>query len=433
MCGQINGRQVPIKGISKGLVSADLLSVAYTSSPTVNPWNIIHTRYACAIKTNQWHEPTERNWLDTAFSQLVPCGSCGSKWLSLSSTIDLSTAESAFKTLWQAHNTVSTAHVYPPLPAMPYEQCRELWLGPKIAFIAVNYSAHGGTETFHQTLLPRLRHFRNVIGFGAIHGGGNPALLKVPYYEGREAISKLCREADIVVTWGIDALTSLLPTPRPKVIAVHHGDQNAGWIGETVWQAEVDEFVCVNRAAAEHIATVRKLPVHWIPNAIDLARIKPSRPVDTEGKRIVLFGHRMSEEKRPELAVEIAKRLPEGWLMVMAGDGPRRPLEVPANVRLVGQLPTLADWLAVADCFLSLSTFEGFGLSMAEAHAASVPIVATPVGIAPEVAATVLPTDSTPEQWATAIVATVQTGQQNKPADFSIDQHVKQWVSLLKL
>lgn len=425
LCGKIHG-----KGMKRGSV---VVSHALPPQPPVqtNPWSLIHSRYAAAIQSQIWDEVIERNWLDCEFSKLVPCSSCGSKWLSLAATLDLSSAESAFRTLWAAHNTVSTQHVQPPLPAMPYDQCRALWLGPKVAFIAVNYAAHGGTETFHQTLLPRLRHYRNVIGFGAIHGGGDPALLKVPYVEGRDAIAKLCKEADVVITWGIDALTSLLPSPRPKVIAVHHGDRNAGWIGETVWQAEVDEFVCVNRAAADYIRSVRKLPVHWIPNAIDLSRIKPTRRVDTEGKRIVLFGHRMSEEKRPELAVEIAKLLPDGWLMVMAGDGPRRPADIPGNVRMVGQVPTLANWLAVADCFLSLSTFEGFGLSMAEAHAAGVPIVATPVGVAPQIAATILPIEASPYEWANSIVSCVLNGEQNAEADFSVESHVAQWVETL--
>jgi glycosyltransferase involved in cell wall biosynthesis len=401
-----------------------------SGSDSPNPWSVIHSRYASSIKSSQWHEAIERNWLNNEFAKLVPCGSCGSKWLSLSATIDLSTAENAFHTLWQAHNTVSTEHVQPPLPAMSYEQCRELWLGPKVAFIAVNYAMHGGTETFHQTLLPRLRHYRNVVGFGAIHGGGNPALLKVPYHEGRGTVANLCTKADIVVTWGIDELTSLMPERRPKVIAVHHGDQNAGWIGETIWQQGVDEFVCVNRAAADYVRTKRDLPVHWIPNALDESRTKPTAKPDTEGKRICLFGHRMSEEKRPELAIEIAKALPDDWLLVMAGDGPLKPTNPPANVRLVGRVDSLANWLSVSSCFISLSTFEGFGLSMAEAHAMDVPIVATPVGIAPDVAATLLPVDSKPEQWAKAIVESV--GKQNKPADFSVEKHVADWAAILK-
>lgn len=304
----------------------------------------------------------------------------------------------------------------------------------KIAFIAVNYSSHGGTETFHQTLLPRLKHYRNIVGFGCIHGGGDPSLLKVPYYQGREAVSDLCTRADIVVTWGIDALTQLLPKPRPMVVAVHHGDVNAGWIGETLWQSEVDEFVCVNREAAEHIKTKRNLPVHWIPNAVELDRIKTTSNLDAikasvAGKKVALFGHRFSEEKQPQLAVEIARYLPSDWLLVMAGDGPLKPCNPPANVRLVGHVETLADWLAVSNCFLSLSTFEGFGLSMAEAHAAGVPIVATPTGIAPQVAASLLPIGANPLMWARAIVHAI--GKQNKPADFSVDEHVRRWAKVL--
>lgn len=431
MCGQMNGQQVRIKGIAKGLVTADLLEVAHTASiPVLNAWAIIHTRLArYATSGETWNPVEQKRWHDTEFMPLVPSDcSCSDHWGPIAKKIDWSTAQSAETSLYEAHNEVSAK--YAGNPTIGIAQARELWRGPKVAVIAVNYAAHGGTETFHQTLLPRLRHFRNIIGFGAIHGGGNPALLKVPYYEGREAISKLCSEADVVVTWGIDELTSLLPGKRPKVIAVHHGDKDAGWIGETIWQQGVDEFVCVNREAAYYVKTKRDLPVHWIPNALDESRIKATSQPDTEGKRICLFGHRMSEEKRPQLAVEIAKRLPSGWLVVMAGDGPLKPIDPPSNLRLVGRVDSLANWLSVSTCFLSLSTFEGFGLSMAEAHAMCVPIVATPRGIASEVAATLLPVDSSPEQWAAAIVESV--GKQNKPADFSVEKHVAAWAGILK-
>lgn len=402
-----------------------------------NAWNILHSRYAAAIKSGEWSETVERHWLTTNFRQLVPCGTCGSNWLTVEPLIDLSTPEAAFDSAWQVHNRVSTTHVQPPLPFMPYDQCRALWFGPTVAFIAVNYASHGGTETFHQTLLPELRHLRNVVGFGAIHGGGNPALLKVPYVEGRDAITRLCTRADIIVTWGIDALTSLLPDKRPKVIAVHHGDLAAGWIGETMWQTGIDEFVCVNKAAADHIRTVRDLPVHWVPNAIDKRRIKPTGLLESirasvpEGAKVVLWGHRFSEEKRPELAIEMAKHLPSDWLLVMAGDGPLRPSSWAENVRWVGHVETLADWLAVADVFVSMSTFEGFGLSMAESAAAGVPIVATPVGIGPQVATELLSIEAGADEWARAVLSAVGRPRADCPK-FDVESHVRLWAEILR-
>lgn len=407
--------------------------------PAINAWSIIHTRLArFATSDEPWNPVEQKRWHDTEFLPLVPrdC-SCHDHWGPIAASIDWSTAENAETSLYEAHNEVSSK--YASNPTISIEQAREMWRGPRVAFIAVNYAAHGGTETFHQTLLPRLRHRRNIVGFGCIHGGGDPALLKVPFYEGREAITRLCSEVDVVVTWGVDCLTELLPEKRPKVIAVHHGDQNAGWIGETMWQKEVDEFVCVNQSAADHIRSTRNLPVHWIPNALDESRLQPTERLAEikasipSGMKVVLFGHRFSEEKRPGLAVEMAKHLPADWLLVMAGDGPLRPGSVPDNVRLVGRVDTLADWLQVSDVFVSMSTFEGFGLSMLEALACGVPLVATPVGIAPQFASKLLSVEAGAEDWAKAVVEVERNDQIAGFVRklFSIEGHVEDWARVL--
>ena len=93
-----------------------------------NAWHVLHSRYSSAIESNEWSETVERHWLDNEFSKLVPCHSCGSKWVNLSTTIDLSTAERAFWWSWKAHNIVSTEHVQPAKPTITYEQCRALYL-----------------------------------------------------------------------------------------------------------------------------------------------------------------------------------------------------------------------------------------------------------------------------------------------------------------
>ncbi len=418
--------------------------VAVNEPPSPNPWNAIHQRLADAIN-QPWDAAAEQAWYTSKWLPTVPSYGCKCKehWGALTAKhpIDWTTAESAFESVWHLHNEVSRLHSH--RPTISLEQCRALWMGPKVAFIAVNYANLGGAETFHQTLLPRLRHYRNIIGFGAIFCSGDPNALGVPYVQGREAITKLCGNADVVVTWGIDFLTELLPTPRPKVIVVHHGDLEAGWIGETMWQKEVDEFAFVNKAAADHVKAIRNLPVHWIPNAVDPERIKPTakaaeiRASVPAGTKVVLFGHRFSDEKQPTKAVEIAKHLPPDWLLVMAGDGPQKSraeamAEGMGNIRFVGRLETLADWLAVADVFLSLSTFEGFGLSMAEALACGVPLVASPVGIAPGFATTLVDAKAGAEEWARAIVEAYGAETDSKKAieAFGVESHVRQWAGI---
>lgn len=317
----------------------------------------------------------------------------------------------------------------------------------RVGFLSVAYSVIGGTETHHRTLLPRLAKRMNVAGFAASgFFGGDGRLLQVPYATGVDAAKTLAAHCDVLVVWGISDLQSILPTDRPKVIAVHHADFSSGWSNDLILQQldMIDEVVCVNRETSDQLSSFGK-PVHFIPNAIDPARIVPSgRQSELEAEyaiphdsKIVLFGHRLSGEKRPELAIAIARLLPSNWVMAIVGTGTLLPavLQDAAScdrVRVIGACESLADWMSIADCFLSLSTFEGFGLSVAEALAAGVPTVSTPTGIAPGLATT-LPTLSTPQQWADAIVrAKVITPPSVVLERFSVDRMVDAWAKVIE-
>lgn len=320
---------------------------------------------------------------------------------------------------------------------------------PRVGFLSASYMLSGGTETFHWTLLPRLRDRVNVVGFVATAiVGGDGGLLQVPYATGLRAARELAENSDILVAWGIDCLRDIVPTNRPKVINVHHSDWSSYWSNNlALGQLDVvDEIVCVNEDVAHRLQRACGKPSHYIPNAIDPARILPSGQQSqlrsqfgiAPDAKIVLFGHRLALEKRPALAVEIAKRLPAGWVMVIAGDGAEKTkIEKLAagcdRVRLVGRVDSLADWLSISACFLSLSTLDGFGLAIGEAMVAGVPTVSTPVGIAPGLAIT-LPTESTASEWAAAISDSAAWVQHAGMADkFSVERMVSAWVDILKI
>ena len=317
---------------------------------------------------------------------------------------------------------------------------------PRVGFLSVAYTKIGGTETHHQTLLPRLKYRVDVAGFVASgFPGGDGRKLEVPYATGVAAAKQLAAHCDVLVVWGISDLRAILSDNRPKVIAVHHADSSSGWSNDLILHQidMIDEIVCVNEATAAKLSSTGK-PTHYIPNAIDPKRIVPSNEPSTlksdynipAHAKIVCFGHRLSAEKRPELAVEIAKLLPDNWVMVILGDGPlKHDVKLAAancdRVRLVGAYESLADWLAISDCFLSLSTFEGFGLSVAEALAAGVPVVSTATGIAPGLATT-LPTFATPAEWAKAIqTAEVKAWPAIILDRFSVDRMVQSWANVI--
>ena len=325
----------------------------------------------------------------------------------------------------------------------PHRKTNQRVTNPRVGFVSAAYMPIGGTETFHRSLLPRLKQIVNIAGFTAtaFHGGGG-SLLHVPYSTGVESARNLAANCDILVVWGIHDLVKILPVNRPKVIAVHHSDWSSDWNNNLILNQldTIDEVICVNENTSTQLASYGKT-THYIPNAINPRRVTPSGKQSElraqfsipEESKIVLFGHRLSTEKRPKLAVEIARKLPQGWMMVIAGDGPQRDLAADCDrVRVVGAVESLADWLAISDCFLSLSTFEGFGLSICEAMAAGVPTVSTPAGIAPGLATT-LPTDSTAAEWADAIVTAKAIVTPAEILDrFSVQRMVDSWASVIK-
>ena len=319
-------------------------------------------------------------------------------------------------------------------PEMTLDDASKRWASPfawkyvggqKVGFVAVDYIRIGGTETFHATLIPRLE---NVIGFAVQNTiFGDTSTLNVPAYHGRDAIRSLCSEADVIVSW--------LVNPRDygfqgKLIMVHHGSPVDEW--QTRSCLVGDETVCVSKATADHIRTLTTNPVHYIPNAVDPARIVARNQIDLPEKKLCVWMHRFAPDKRPELSIEIANHLPDDWHMVLAGGG----MALTGSER-VTILPPVhpGDLLTRASCFLSTSKFDGFGLSVAEAIAAGVPVVSSPAGIATEPGlATIVDHDASPQEWANAIVLSSQkTTRLELPAEYQLDRHVSAWARVVGL
>ncbi|MBQ6498060.1 MAG: glycosyltransferase [Bacilli bacterium] len=103
-------------------------------------------------------------------------------------------------------------------------------------------------------------------------------------------------------------------------------------------------------------------------------------------KKIISFVARMSEEKRPLMFIEIAKRIyakDSNTFFVMAGSGPLMS-EVKAavndNFKLLGMINKTEEVYAVSDLTINCSSLEGLALTSYESLAMSVPVVSTDVG-----------------------------------------------------
>ena len=148
-----------------------------------------------------------------------------------------------------------------------------------------------------------------------------------------------------------------------------------------------------------------------IPNTVDLERFRPLAPREREGlraqlefprgKTVLVYAGRLSRAKGVMMLLEIISELfarhPDLHL-VLVGSGREswdsceaevaefvRARELADRISLPGPSERVHEYMQAADLFVSPSDYEGFGLTTVEALACAVPVVATAVGIAPQV------------------------------------------------
>lgn len=161
--------------------------------------------------------------------------------------------------------------------------------------------------------------------------------------------------------------------------------------------ARVDAFVCVSADAAELARRqgVREQAVRVLTNGIDLERFRADAYAG-DGPCVVVA--RLTAEKDVATLLDAAARVvaevPEFRLLV-AGDGPcRAELEAQAQrlnlserVEFLGTVRDVPPLLARCRLFVLPSKTEGISLTLLEAMASGLPVVATRVGGNPEVVA----------------------------------------------
>jgi glycosyltransferase involved in cell wall biosynthesis len=158
-----------------------------------------------------------------------------------------------------------------------------------------------------------------------------------------------------------------------------------------------DAFVCVSDdcAALSRRQGVRGRRVVTLRNGIDVARFTYAGP--QKGGPVVTVA-RLSPEKDLETLVRaaaLAAAERPAFRLEVAGDGPCllglqklvRTLGVGEHVRFLGEVRDVPSLLARASLFAQSSLSEGISLTLLEAMARGLPVVATRVGGNPEVVA----------------------------------------------
>jgi glycosyltransferase involved in cell wall biosynthesis len=222
------------------------------------------------------------------------------------------------------------------------------------------------------------------------------------------AIRHVCREADVLITWGSLALGRFTAGLAIPVVCVSHCSNASGvaplsGITHLVAVSETARgfFVGENRGAAS-------LPVRVIPNGVEVERTCPRRGRAWQraawgvgpGEPVLLYLGRQAPDKNPAACLRALAMLPPAYRLVMVGNQafapgePWPPLVAEARalglldrVRFLPPTPIIGDALAGADCLLHLSVREADSLVVKEAFLAGLPVVHTRVGAIPELEA----------------------------------------------
>ena len=215
----------------------------------------------------------------------------------------------------------------------------------------------------------------------------------------RAAIRTLAPDVLVTSNWGSIEWAIANIAPLTRHVHVEDGlgpDEVAGQLPRRVWTRRLvlrrSTVVLPSRVLEGTALNAWHLPrqrVRYIPNGVDLARFAaPNRP--TDGLPVIGTVAALRPEKNIGRLLQafamVHQTVPAR--LVIVGDGPERPslearagaLGIADDVRFTGHLPEPRLEYAGFDLFALSSDTEQMPLSVLEAMAAHLPVVATDVG-----------------------------------------------------
>jgi glycosyltransferase involved in cell wall biosynthesis len=193
----------------------------------------------------------------------------------------------------------------------------------------------------------------------------------------------LMNRVDVALCWDTD-LSNWADFPG-RIVHVAHG--------LTRWSARwarrhhlfADALVAVSHAAVETFPKESRTHVVTIRNGVDLDRLPAERTPSLEP--LIGYIGRWSDEKRPETAACIAKLNNCRCIYLVPTTHQEKASSELEKISVPFELwgiDRLAEFYATVSCMVVASHSEGFGLAIVEAMAAGCPVIATDVGIIPE-------------------------------------------------
>lgn len=184
-------------------------------------------------------------------------------------------------------------------------------------------------------------------------------------------------------------------TAHGWAFAAHHGAASKAYLwADRAMRPLTTTTICVaenERRIGIEARTCAPARTVVIANAVDVAAAPLARPGD--GPPVVVSVGRLQHPKDSATLLRAAARLGgRDWRLELVGDGPDRPaleslhreLGLEGRVRFAGERDDVPELLSRAAVFVLSSRSEGMPLSVLEAMAAGLPVVASRVGGIPE-------------------------------------------------
>lgn len=237
------------------------------------------------------------------------------------------------------------------------------------------------------------------------------------------------RVPDIVHThlFGSDfwtAIAGLLSnTPAPSFVTTAHNvdrdDSSLRRFARRWAMRRMNRVVAISDSVQRYAIEDLAVPgerISVVPNGADLSRIIPRGERPFRAVPTLLMVGRLESQKGHDIAFRGLARVDAPWKLNLVGEGSlmrhlkelAERLGIASRVHFLGARSDVPQLLADTDLFLFPSRWEGFGIAVAEAAAAGVPLLASNLSVLRELLPqTRLVSPEDPQAWEHAISETL--------------------------